>query len=275
MFDWIDDIFTGVGNTFGDLYNTVSSSFGNIFGSGAKAVGSAGATIGASQLDDIVTAYTRAGYSPSQIAGFLGTATGNAGMDFSTIQGIIQGGGSLTSLPQAAFSIPSASSFNWTPENVTNLIKTGVGLYGLATAGSGTSPQQQREQADPYAPFRAESARKLNELINNPGLVYSLPGYQARQQMDAQQLARLAASQGIRQSGTTQAGLQQQYINTANDWFNNYVNQLAKLSGATQSPAYGQEAAATATQRENVGRTRALETLMQSVGGLVTGGFFG
>lgn len=275
MFDWIDDIFTGVGNTFGSLYQGVSSAFGNIFGAGAKAAGSAGATIGANQLDDIVTAYTRAGYSPTQIASFIGTATGTPDMAFSTVENIIRGGGSLTSLPQASFSIPGSANFNWTPENVTNLIKTGVGLYGLATAGSGTNAQQQRELADPYAPYRADAAKKLNELINNPGMVYSLPGYQARQQMDTQQLARLAASQGIRQSGTTQAGLQQQYINTANDWFNNYVNQLSKLSGATQSPTYGQEAGATQTNRENISRTKALETLMQSVGGLVTGGFFG
>lgn len=275
MFDWIDDLFTGIGNTFDDLYNSVSSSFGSIFGSGAKAVGSAGATIGSNQLDDIVSAYTRAGYSPDQIASFIGTATGTPDLSFSTLSNVIQGGGSLTSLPQASFSVPSGSSFNWSNDNIANLIKTGVGLYGLATAGSGTSAQEQRQLADPYAPYRAESARKLNELINNPGLVYSLPGYQARQQMDAQQIARLAASQGIRQSGTTQAGLQQQYINTANDWFNNYVKTLSSLSGASQSPVYGQEAGATATNRENIARTKALETLMQSVGGLVTGGFFG
>ena len=275
MFDWIDDIFTGVGNTFSGLYNSVSSTFGNIFGSGASAIGSAGANIGANQLDDIVTAYTRAGYSPSQIAGFIGTATGTPDLSFSTLSNIIQGGGSLSSLPQGSFSIPGSTNFNFSRDNVANLIKTGVGLYGLATAGSGTNAQEQRQLADPYAPYRAEAAAKLNEVINNPGMVYSLPGFQARQQMDAQQLARLAASQGIRQSGTTQAGLQQQYINTANDWFNNYVNQLAKLSGAPQSPAVGQEAGATQTQRENVSRTKALETLMQSVGGLVTGGFFG
>lgn len=276
MFDWIDDMFAGVGNTFSNLYQGVSNAFGSLFGTGGGSIpGSVGGTMTRDMVDDALAAYTRAGYTTDQALSFISQGTGNS---LDAVKSLVTG---LTDLPlvtapQVAFSPATMSTaFNMSNENIANLMKAGMGIYGLMTADSGTSPQQARTNADPYAPYRAEAAARLNEVLRNPSLAYSTPGYQARQQMDAQALARLAGSQGIRQSGQTQQALQQQYLNTANDWFNNYVKNLSTLSGASQSPAYGQEAAMNTTQQENKARTAALQTLMQSVGGLVTGGFFG
>lgn len=268
MFDWIDDLFAGVGNTFGNLYQGVSNAFGSIFGTtgGGSIPGSVGGTMTRDMVDDALSAYTRAGYTTDQALKFIAQGTGNS----------LDAVKSLVTAPQVAFSPATMSTaFNMSNENIANLIKAGMGVYGLATADSGTSARQQQQSADPYAPYRADAAARLKQIIDNPSLAYSTPGYQARQQMDAQALARLAGAQGIRQSGQTQQALQQQYINTASNWFNDYVNRLQTLSGAGQSPAVGQQAGAQTTQRENEARTKALQTLMQSVGGLVTGGFFG
>jgi hypothetical protein len=95
-------------------------------------------------------------------------------------------------------------------------------------------------QYDPYGNIggRTDAANKLQNLVNDPSMVLSQPGYQmglttGREATNAQ----LVAS-GLTQSGGQSAALQgfgQNYFQTA---YNNLFSQYGSLSGATtQTPA--------------------------------------
>jgi hypothetical protein len=159
----------------------------------------------------------------------------------------------------------------------TNLIKSGMNIYDALSYGRGQSPTAAQQNADPYAEFRQDAATKLNQLMQNPNMVYGMPGYQFAQEEQAKGIQRQAAASGQSISGNTLASLQKQNAAVAQDWFNNYVNQLSVQAGVNQSPAVGQQAYANAANYQSLAEKNKKEALLEGVLGLgsALGGFFG
>ena len=89
---------------------------------------------------------------------------------------------------------------------------------------------------DPYAPYRANAAKQLQELMANPSSVTSLPGYQFQQQSGTQNTEMQLANRGLINSSAEQAALSKFNQNLASSYYNDEFNRLAKLSGADQNP---------------------------------------
>lgn len=107
-------------------------------------------------------------------------------------------------------------------------------LFGGGSSGSGNVAGG--AYYDPFAQYRTGYANQLQSLMNNPGKVQSLPGYQFGLQQGNQALERNAAASGQLRSGGEQIALQQYNQNYANSYYNNMLSQLSQLSGATQAP---------------------------------------
>ena len=160
----------------------------------------------------------------------------------------------------------------------TNLIKSGMDIYNALNYGQGQSPTVAQQNADPYAQYRSAAAEKLNALMANPNLVYSMPGYKFAQQEKAKAIGRQAAATGQSISGNTLASLQSQSAATAQDWFNNYVNQLTQQAGATPQNAVAGQAAYSLAQDYQAKAEKARQTaLLQGImgAGSAVSGFFG
>lgn len=159
----------------------------------------------------------------------------------------------------------------------TNLIKSGMNIYDALNAETGQDPNAARSAADPYSQFRQDASTKLNQLMQNPNLVYGLPGYQFAQEEQAKSIQRQAAASGQSISGGTLASLQKQNAAVAQDWFNNYVSQLSTQAGVNQSPAVGQTAYANAASMKSLAEKNKKDQLLEGVIGLggALGGFFG
>ena len=111
-------------------------------------------------------------------------------------------------------------------------------IFGGANALK-TGRQVQPGLADPNSPYRAGYASQLANLVNNPSSVTQTPGYQFRFGQGLQGLQASQAAQGRLVSGGALLQSQQFGQNFANQSYNDQVNTLAQLSGATQSPAQG------------------------------------
>jgi len=161
--------------------------------------------------------------------------------------------------------------------NWTNLLKSGMNIYNALNYGTGQSPTAAQQNADPYAPYRQDAARQLNQLMQNPSLVYGMPGYNFAQEQSAKAIQRQAAATGGSISGGTLASLQQNAAGTAQNWFNNYVNQLTTQSGANQSPYVGQAAYSTAQDFQAKAEKARQTALLQGIvgAGSAVAGFFG
>lgn len=102
-----------------------------------------------------------------------------------------------------------------------------------------------QSQYDPYGAIggRTSAANQLQQLMGDPSMVLSQPGYQLGMQQGASALTAGGAAKGMLQSGAQGAALQgfgQNYFSTA---YNQLYNQLGTLSGATtQSPASATQA---------------------------------
>lgn len=111
-----------------------------------------------------------------------------------------------------------------------------VSLVGGALLGGGGGPSSQQQQVyDPYAPYRGAAAQKLNALMADPSTLTSLPEYQAQMQA----ASRAMAAQGYTGSGNALVAA----ANAGGQAYQQAFNNLAMLSGAGQSPAYGASAA--------------------------------
>lgn len=113
------------------------------------------------------------------------------------------------------------------------VIGGGISLLG-GMFGSNNGPQQGSNSPayyDPYAPYRANAAQQLQELMQNPGNVAQNPVYGAM--LTAAQ--RQAASQGYNGSGNALVAA----ANAGGQAYQQQFNDLAMLSGANQSPANG------------------------------------
>jgi len=114
-------------------------------------------------------------------------------------------------------------------------ITNAIGLTGGGSGGgtgSGSSGQY-----DPYAPYRAGDAAKMQELMNNPALAMSDPGYAQQLQTGIQTTNRGMAASGQLQSGQEQIALNQVGQNTFGSYYQNKLANLMQTSGASQNPA--------------------------------------
>ena len=160
----------------------------------------------------------------------------------------------------------------------TNLIKTGMSIYdAFNNTSTGQTPNAARDAADPYNQYRADASTRLNQLMQNPNMVSGMPGYNFAQEEQAKGIQRQAAASGQSISGGTLASLQKQNAAVAQDWFNNYVNQLGTQAGVNQSPAVGQTAYANAANMQSLAAKNKKDQQLEAVLGLggALGGFFG
>jgi len=250
--------------------NTAYNAVNTYAGLGA-ALGSAAGTVGDMGL--VYNSATGTWLNPSYyvgtstpLAAYTGTGNFLSNVATGTTNLVKNIGSSLGSLNEATGGVGSIS-------NLSRLVQIGSGIYGLGNTGQ--TPEQAQNATDPYAPYRAEAARKLNMLMENPNMVYGMPGYNFAQKEAAKQIQRQAAATGTGVSGATLASLQTQGAKTAQDWFNNYVTMLAQQSGANVSPAAGGEAYANTQAYNDKMKTAAIQNIMQGAAGLNLGGFFG
>lgn len=137
------------------------------------------------------------------------------------------------------------------------------GIKGLLDKG--IDPEDALAMADPYSKYRGQAATQLNALMMNPSMVYQLPGYQFAQQQGQQAVQRGAAATGQTVSGNQLQALQTQGSGLATDWFNNYVNILGNLSGASQGPIAGYNAFTNAAQNQSLANKTAMDTLLRGI----------
>ena len=123
--------------------------------------------------------------------------------------------------------------------------KTGAQLIG--GFGQLAGAQQARQagkqisglQADPYAQYRPQAASQLQNLLANPSTITSTPGYQFNLAQGMNALQANQAAQGRLVSGGALLQSQQWGQQYATSQLQQQEDMLAKLSGATQSPATG------------------------------------
>lgn len=247
-------------------YNAVNTyaGLGAALGSAAGTVGDMGLVYNSSTGTWLNPSYYAGASTP--VAAYTGTGDFLSKVATGTTNLVKNIGSSLSSMNEATGGLGTVS-------NLSRLVQIGSGIYGLGQTGQ--TPEQAQAATDPYAPYRADAARKLNMLMENPNMVYGMPGYNFAQQQAAKQIQRSAAATGTSISGGTLASLQSQGAKTAQDWFNNYVTMLAQQSGANASPAAGGAAAMDAQAYNDKMKTAALNNIMQGVAGMNLGGFFG
>ncbi|CAB5079596.1 hypothetical protein UFOVP146_28 [uncultured Caudovirales phage] len=136
--------------------------------------------------------------------------------------------------------------------NLVGYAKTGADLigglgkvYSGVQAFSGANQMKQiQQQADPFAGYRPQYASQLQNLMNNPQSVTQTPGYQFNLSQGLQGLQAQQAAQGRLVSGGALLQGQQFGQNLAQQTYQQQLQTLASLSGATQSPATGSTAQA-------------------------------
>jgi len=124
----------------------------------------------------------------------------------------------------------------------TSLIATGAMLGGAAGGliggGAGSSPsgagQQAQQVIDPFAAYRPQYASQLNSFMQNPN-VSALPGFQQDLSQGTQALQRQAATTGNTSSGAELMQLQNYAMNLSNQYYNQNIQNLGSLSGATSA----------------------------------------
>lgn len=311
---FVADVVGGVADVVGDVVGGVADVVGEVvsnpiaglalgaalgpagFGLGGLAGGAAAAGAGVDALGMGLIGPTlmgAAGATPAALAGYAAATGAGAGLLGSAASGGLALGGLASSAAEALGYIPSsvasslaAGEVGGIPasqgifgqlKDVANIAKSGYSIYNALTASKGISPDVAQLKTDPYSPFRASAAQDLADLMKNPNKVYGMPGYKFAQEEGAKNLTRSRAALGGLQSGNTLASLQKYGAETAQNWFNNYYNQLATLSGANQSPSAGAGAYRTAAYDQSLAEKNRQEQLLQGVIGLGTsiGSFFG
>jgi hypothetical protein len=146
-----------------------------------------------------------------------------------------------------------AASAASTASNVGNLVKyakTGSDIIGgLGKLAGGAYAMNAGRQinpaaADPFSPYRSQYAAQLQGLMANPQTVTSTPGYQFNLSQGLQGLQAQQAAQGRLVSGGALIQGQQYGQNLAQQTYQQQLQNLAGLSGATQAPGTGATAQA-------------------------------
>ena len=152
----------------------------------------------------------------------------------------------------------SVGSMNWLQQlgMGTGILGNLTGLYGASQLGKVPG------QADPFAPYRGAAAQQLMALQADPSLVTKQPGYEA----GLQAVERAGAAEGFTGSGNMMVALSQ-YGGQA---YQQAIQNLMTMSGASQAPATGAQVGATATQDQFSAYTAGLNSLgatMMALGG--------
>lgn len=113
--------------------------------------------------------------------------------------------------------------------SVSQLGQIGSSLYGLY---QGSQIKKSAAASDPFAPYRAGYAQKLQTLMNNPSSITNDPGYAASQAAAEQALTRNLASQGLTGSGTAAQALATEGAQFENSYYQQTISTLANLGGA-------------------------------------------
>lgn len=109
---------------------------------------------------------------------------------------------------------------------------------------------------DPYAPYRGQAAKQLNDLMQNPSDISQQPEYKSRMQA----AARTMAAQGYTGSGNALVAA----ANAGGQAYQQAFSNLSTLSGAGANPAYAQ---ASANQQANY-QQQANNQMWGQIGGL-------
>ena len=254
---------------------------GGMTGAGMMTSGALSSGIGGSLLSTagglgVSSAFSGANSFISGLGGFTSSVP-NASSSFGSIANSLSNFGN-TLVSGESGGIPTGNSGIGGLSKYTNLIKSGMNIYdAFNNTSTGQTPGAAQSSADPYAKYREDAATQLNQLMTDPSRVYGMPGYKFAQEEQAKGIQRQAAASGQSISGNTLASLQRQNANVAQDWFNNYVNQLSAQSGANQSPAVGQTAYSNAANLQSLAAKNKKDQQLEALLGLggALGGFFG
>ena len=257
----------------GGVLNYGNNSIGSIFSSPSLA-GSPGTTMGVDQIREAVAAYGGGREGIQMVA----NATGNT---FEAVSGAMAGLSSgISTAAQGAFSAVSSGALSGLMQGgvkgalstVGNIAQIGSGIYNMMNPPQ--NPNDARQQADPWSQYRTGAASQLNQLMNNPNMVYGMPGYQFSQEQGAKEITRARAATGNLASGNTLASLNQFGQQNAQNWWNQYVSTLGQQAGVTNA-SLGVQANQYAQNKNDVSQTAALQNIMAGAVGLSQGGFFG
>jgi len=254
---------------------------GGMTGAGMLTSGTLASGIGGSLLSTagglgVSSAFSGANSFINGLGGFTSSVP-NASSSFGSIANSLSNLGNTITTGESG-GIPTSGSGIGGLSKYTNLIKSGMSIYdAFNNTSTGQTPQAAQANADPYAKYREDAATQLNQLMNDPSRVYGMPGYNFAQEEQAKAIQRQASASGQSISGNTLASLQKQSANVAQDWFNNYVNQLSAQSGANQAPAVGQTAYANAANMQSLAAKNKKDQQLEAILGLggALGGFFG
>jgi len=254
---------------------------GGMTGAGMLTSGTLASGIGGSLLSTagglgVSSAFSGANSFINGLGGFTSSVP-NASSSFGSIANSLSNLGNTITTGESG-GIPTSGSGIGGLSKYTNLIKSGMSIYdAFNNTSTGQTPQAAQANADPYAKYREDAATQLNQLMNDPSRVYGMPGYNFAQEEQAKAIQRQASASGQSISGNTLASLQKQSANVAQDWFNNYVNQLSAQSGANQAPAVGQTAYANAANMQSLAAKNKKDQQLEAILGLggARGGFFG
>jgi hypothetical protein len=115
---------------------------------------------------------------------------------------------------------------------------------GVGALQAGQQAGQYAKQADPFAQYRPGYAAQLANLLQNPQTITSTPGYQFNLGQGLQAMQAQQAQQGRLVSGGGLLQAQQFGQNYAQSNLQQQQDLLARLSGASQTPAAGATAQA-------------------------------
>ena len=233
------------------------------YSSAAEAIQAGAITAEGLGLPAATTAADLAGVSGSASAGFsgLGSATSGAGAASSFTPEMLAAAqassypvGMLSYLsgatPQEIAAATGSGAQASTLSQMLGYAKTGADIVGgvgkiaggINALGAGKKVGQL--QADPYAQYRGQAASQLQNLLMNPQSVTQTPGYQFNLSQGMQGLQAQQAAQGRLVSGGALLQGQQYGQNLASQTYQQQLQNLSTLSGASQSPATGATAQA-------------------------------
>lgn len=134
---------------------------------------------------------------------------------------------------------PGGDPSGWMGD-LTNLAQLGGGIYGLINAGQTSSQANTAvEQSNPFGAYRPQFAQQLVQLMQNPGSVTSLPGYQFLLDQGTTAIDRSAAAPGGKGlgSGGEMTDLATFGQGLASQFYNQQIQTLSGLAGANIAPS--------------------------------------
>jgi hypothetical protein len=142
------------------------------------------------------------------------------------------------------------------------------GINGLFGGGGGGGGGGGSSAYDPYGPYRAGAAAKLDALMNNPATAMSMPGFQMQLDQGINAVERGAAAKAGLFSGGEQAALQATGMNTFGSYYNSTLANLMQMSGATDKPSAAGLAASQAALNQQTLDQRNMQNITGGIGGL-------